>query len=118
MKVKPNDMATLERLFKDLSAMDAVEVLCQVFNAINAVVYIDNKRFALHELYDDYYTMYCCAATDIDLRFYGGPPGSGRWFSGTLLTLLMDHAAYCLSKGLTRKITEAIKYIQRNGQLA
>jgi len=115
-KIKSTDIASLQRVFQCVSALDAVELLCGIFNAPEAIIYIDNKTFALSALHNDF-QLNNLSAGEVDILFYGGPPGHSKWFTGTLLTLLMDHAAYCLSKGNNRMITEAIRWVQKNGQL-
>lgn len=111
--IKQNDMEMLKKIFIPLTAMEAVALLCQIFAADMSFAYIDARRYRLHDLYDD---SHLCEVTadSVEIRFFGGPPARAKWFTGTLLTLLMDHAAYCLSIGENYKITEAIVWIQNH----
>jgi hypothetical protein len=115
MKTGHVEMASLERIFAKISALDTITILCQIFDAHNSIVYLDNRRYTVADLHDDF-ALRSLPASDIDIRFYGGPPGRGRWFSGTLLTLLLDHAAYCLSRQRSNKVSQAIQWLQQNNR--
>jgi hypothetical protein len=110
-EIKRNDIETLQRLFKHIPAMDAITILCQILGAPNAIVVIDAKRFRLVDLYDSAYMLADAQAADIDLTFFGGPPGKSGWFDGTLLTLLIDHCVYNMVRGGTEKVFEAIRWM-------
>ena len=99
---------SLKRLFKKLTAPDAIAIICQIFGASNAVIYINEKQFVIYELTYDYH-LNNLMAEDVDVKFFGGP--NGGWFNGTLLTLLLDHALFCLSKDKSHKIVEAVRWM-------
>lgn len=92
-------------------AEDAIALLCNVFAVGQATVYVDGRQFQVIDLYDNPYMFYNMMATDIELTFFGGPPTKGKWFNGTLLTFVLDHAAYQVAKGNCKKISEAIHWI-------
>ncbi len=107
----------IHRLFQKVTAADALIILCQLFGVSTSVVYIEGRRFQLVELLDDCYMFYGALASEIEVRFYGGPPAKGNWFNGTLLTLIMDHAAYQVARGHCEKISEALRWMGGRGTL-
>jgi len=102
----------LEQRFKNLNAIEVLDILCRVFQASDAIIYCNNQRFALHELYDESYLYGHVFASEIEIRFFGGPPPGG-WFDGTLFTLLLDHAAYRLSKGDDKTVAKALHMVNK-----
>jgi len=116
-EIKPSDIEVLKRLFKHLPAVDAVTILCQIMDASQTVINLDARRFPLMDLYDSAYLMADALASDIEVRFYGGPPEKSRWFNGTLLTLLVDHCIFNIINGHTDKVFAAIRWMN-NGVMA
>lgn len=97
----------LKNRFGDISALDALELLCWTFNADKAFVSIGGSRMPLSDLYDDT-ALFTLKASDVDLQFYGGPPPA-KWWNGTLLTMLMDHFLFAYSKKDMAKVHKALK---------
>jgi hypothetical protein len=98
----------LDRYFLDVSAYTALNVLCDTFKAINAVIYIDGTRFALIDLYDTMEVDGNLPAQSIKLRFFGGP-SPGRWWEGTLYTMFLDHFIYAYTKGHKAEVQKALR---------
>ena len=105
---------TFYQLFYDITALDALNIICQFFNAGNAVIYIDGRRFTVLDLFDSLNMYMDGLAREIVIRFFGGPHKHGRWFTGTLLTMLADHAAYQTSTGHKEKVQQAIFWLGSN----
>ncbi|MFA5344723.1 MAG: hypothetical protein WC315_00375 [Candidatus Omnitrophota bacterium] len=97
----------LKNRFGDISALDALELLCWTFGADKAYITVDGMRMPLVDLYDDT-GMFTWKASDVDLQFYGGPPPA-KWWDGTLLTMLLDHFLYAYSKNDLVKVHKALK---------
>ena len=109
------DLQLLERMFKNINAIEALDILCRVFNATDAVVFLDHRRFSLYELYDEGSLYGGMFASEVEIRFFGGPPPGG-WFNGTLLTLLLDHSAYRLAKGDDKTVAKALNMANKGCQ--
>ncbi len=114
--MKKINLTLLSRLFQRVTAADAVTLLCHTFGAQSTIVYVDGRKFRLNDLLDKFSMFDGTIASEIELRFFGGPPAAGKWFNGTLLTMLLDHAAYQIAKGDYKKISQALGWI--NGQPA
>jgi len=106
----------LQQVLKDISVVDALNILCQDLGAANAFVYINNTRTQLMDLHDSHIFYLASYAREIPLRFYGGPPRRGAWFDGTLTTMLIDHIAYQQSTGNIEKAKDIVRWIVRHYQ--
>jgi hypothetical protein len=95
----------LNNRFGNISYIDALNLLCWTFEASQARVVVDGQSFALVDLYD---VVKETKASECSLQFYGGPP-TGRWWEGTLLTMLLDHFLYAYSKNDLKKVHDALK---------
>lgn len=100
----------LDRFFKGMPAMDALEALCWVFNADRATIYIDGTRFALADLYDTMETDGFRQASEITLEFYGGP-SPGKWWHGNLYTMFLDHFIFAYISGERQLVKKAFKFM-------
>jgi hypothetical protein len=78
-----------EQSLKRIDAIDALDHLCWIFNSSYETVYVDGTRFALVDLFDFSQELIWKSATEIKLRFFGGPTRN-RWYSGNLLNYLVD----------------------------
>lgn len=112
------NISFLQSVLKDISAADALNILCQDLGAANAIVYIKGERKSLIDLQDSYIFYKASEAGDITLRFYGGPPQHGGWYDGTLVTMLIDHIAYQQSTGGAEKVKDIVRWIVRHYQLS
>jgi hypothetical protein len=111
------DTKLLHRLFHTLSAPDAIMILCHAFEASTATVFIEGRQVRVADLLDSCYMFYGAIAADVEVRFYGGPPSRGQWFEGTLLTMVMDHAAFQVLRGDCKKISAALQWMNGRGNL-
>jgi len=98
----------LENLFDGLTSADALDCLCWVFGASRAVIYRDNIRVILPDLYDDWDTIGLSQATEVKLRFYGGP-FPGKWWDGNLFTMFLDHFIYAYTTNKKQTVQKALK---------
>ncbi len=105
--MKTINFSLLTNRFKNLTALDVIEILCQTFGASGAYIRRCGKLMPLTDLYDDV-EMFSQLASEVEIDFYGGPPPS-HWWSGTLLTLLMDHCVYAYSKNDLHRVRAALK---------
>ena len=108
----------LQNVCKNISAADALNILCQDLGAANAIVILDGKKQSLTDLHDSYIYYKAMEAREIPLRFFGGPHHQGAWFNGTLATMLIDHIAYQQSTGNKEKAKDIIRWIVRHYQLS
>jgi hypothetical protein len=95
--------------YRDITALDALELLCVIFGAGNAYINMDGKRLPLYELYNNS-EIFNWKASEIDLDFFGGPKPA-KWWPGTLLTLLLDHILYAYSINDLAKVHKALKAV-------
>jgi hypothetical protein len=91
------DFELLNARMANVTAFDALDILCWTCNADTAYVTIDATRKQLVDLYDDT-AMFNLRASDVEIQFYGGPPPA-RWWTGDLLMLLKDHFLHAYSTG-------------------
>jgi len=98
------------KLFENLSAFDAVDCLCSVFKATNAVVYYRHKRLQVCDLYEFSELYFDVKAIDLEVGFYGGPPNECILRYGTLLTLVLDHLFYCYAYNRESTLVKALAY--------
>jgi hypothetical protein len=103
------NMTLLKNRFRGIKAIDALELLCSVFEAANAFVSIDGVRMRLCDLYDDI-EIYTETAANIELQFFGGPHPA-KWWSGTLLTMLMDHILFAYTNNNLKSVNIALKAV-------
>lgn len=110
MLTKEN-MDSFLRVFRDISAFDALDCLCTVFGADKSRVCIDGLDFSLSDLYDmpDIYTD--ILANEFGLQFFGGPPGKASMFQGTLYTMVVDHFMYAYTQNRASRNKEALTYV-------
>ncbi len=101
----------LERYFNDISALDALEILCTIFNASSANIQLGGMSFALVDLYDYASAYYGLPATDVVISFYGGPQPGRWWYNSNLYTMLLDHILYSMSIGDKKKVAKALKTV-------
>ncbi len=99
------------RVFKNISAFDAVDCLCTVFSATRANISIDGLDFTLVDLYDmpEIYTD--ILASDFYLKFFGGPPQGARVFQGTLYNMVVDHFMYAYTQNHETRSKGALAYV-------
>jgi hypothetical protein len=112
------NISFLQNVLKDISAADALNILCQDLGAANAIVYIKGERKSLVDLQDSHIFYKASEAREILLKFFGGPPRKGGWFNGTLATMLVDHIAYQQSTGNKEKAKEIVRWVIRHYQLS
>ena len=98
------------RLFDTLSAFDAVNALCTVFQANTACIFRGHEQLQVVDLYDFSEIYYNLKAKDFKLGFYGGPPNSCVQRHGTLLTLFLDHLFYCYAMNRESTLIKALQY--------
>ncbi len=103
------NFSQLSKRYEDITALDALELLCVIFGAGNAYITMDSKRLPLYELYDNP-EIFNWKASEIDLIFCGGPKPA-KWWTGTLLTLLLDHILYAYSTNDLVKVHKALKAV-------
>src|SRR5574340_626009 len=101
----------LERYFNDISALDALELLCTIFEASNTQVELDGMLFALIDLYDYSSTYYGLPAKDVVVSFYGGPSPGRWWCDSNLYTMLLDHILYSMSNGDKKRVTQVLNAV-------
>ena len=95
-KQKMSDPDTLKHQFKGLSVRGALICLQQRYAKGNMTFVWRSQlltvRAALKEV-PDYLLNMRCGEFGV-VRFYGGPPTKGQWFSGSALTMLCDAALF------------------------
>lgn len=89
------DFTLMESLFNGLSAGEALDLLCCIFQEQHSMILIEELWTQLIDVYD-MADIYYDPATSVKIQFVGGPPGHLGLWSGTLMELLMDRfmAAY------------------------
>ena len=76
------DLTRLQEFFQHVTALEALEILCNIFEAPNSRVFVDGLYFSLKELLTLPKYWANIAADELEIQFYGGPPGKGRHFNG------------------------------------
>lgn len=102
------DIPTLKRQFAGLSARGALVTMAQRYGMAAKTFVWSGQLYtvdmALEQL-PDYLLDMKCGDFGI-VRFFGGPPKAGRWFDGTVLTMLCDAVLF---ENSTNEMTEAQK---------
>lgn len=102
------DVPALKNQLKGLSARGALVTLAQRYGMSNKSFIWDGQLYtvasALTALPDWLLDIKCNEFGVI--RFFGGPPKAGRWFDGTILTMLCDAVLF---EENTDNLTEAQK---------
>ena len=88
---KPNYTAEVsERLTRDITVRQAVNILHYCFNAGHAEIRFCGEDTSPLEMLAEKSYLENIPAAHIYIRFFGGPPGQYNWFNGTLFTFLSD----------------------------
>ncbi len=87
-------MKYLERNLEDMTASEVLDILCDDFIAsTETICFIGTQRIvSLGNLRAEYKDLGGVLAKHIGpLKFYGGPKSRAEYFTGNLLTVLMDY---------------------------
>jgi len=91
-----SDPAALKHQFKGLSTRGALICLQRKYGKGNMTFIWHSQICTVAGLLgevSDYLLDMCCGEFGV-VRFFGGPPAQGRWFDGTVLTMLCDAALF------------------------
>jgi hypothetical protein len=91
-----SDPEVLKHQFKGLSTRGALICLQQKYGKGNMTFIWHSQTCTVNGLLEevpDYLLDMRCGEFGV-VRFYGGPPAQGRWFDGTVLTMLCDAALF------------------------
>lgn len=86
----------LKKQLKDLTTRVALVKLSHQYRLTNKTFLFDGVVYTIKSALADIpeYLLDMPCEHFGTLRFFGGPPGSGRWFNGTVLTLLCDSVLF------------------------
>jgi len=92
MKKQTNpNLQTLKKQLGGLTIKAALLVLIQKYRRSSQSLFIGAKAITVGQLYREICDPIASDRCDtFDVRFYGGPPSTGGWFNGTVLTVLCD----------------------------
>ncbi len=87
----PTVVAQLTGRLSGIRGPRACNYLSYTFNAGTHPIIINGVSTTINKLFEDFKGMEHIEAKDIGpIRFYGGPPCHRKWYSGTLLSILLD----------------------------
>ncbi len=55
-----------------------------------------------------------CKASDVKIRFFGGPPGNYNWFDGSVYTYICDKIMWCVANRETEILNEFLKAVKKH----
>jgi len=109
-KHKMTDIPTLKKQFAGLSARGAFMTMAQRYGMATKTFIWSGQFYTVDTILKqlpDYLLDMKCGDFGI-VRFFGGPPKAGRWFDGTVLTMLCDAVLF---ENSTNEMTEAQKLV-------
>jgi hypothetical protein len=87
----PTVIAQLTARLSDMSGPRAANHLCYTFKRGSYPIILAGVSTTVAKLVDDFDGFEYINAKDIGpIRFYGGPPQKRKWYSGSLLSILVD----------------------------
>jgi hypothetical protein len=106
-KAKKINFQLLKRQFGGISTLDALELICWVFDSNLEFITFRGARIQVVSMYDNI-ELLTEPAADVSLQFHGGPPPR-RWWQGTLVTYLMDLFLQAYMRDDLKKVHAALK---------
>jgi|WetSurMetagenome_2_1015567.scaffolds.fasta_scaffold02484_7 hypothetical protein len=104
------NFSLLMNRFRDITVIDALNLLCHEFKATHAYIDIGASRKQLVDLYDEPEILMLRAA-DLELSFFGGPKTKTKWWTSNLLNMLLDHLLFAYSKKDMGPVHKALKVV-------